>query len=212
MMRKSIQLESGEKYNRLTVLKLDHIETRHRKNGQVSHIEYYRCKCDCGKEILVQKACLKNNHVQSCGCLNTENHTKHNGKGTRLYRIWAGMKNRCNNPKSEVYNRYGGRGICVCDEWLKDFKNFAEWAKCNGYNDTLTIDRINVNGNYEPCNCRWISRQEQNLNRRNNHLLEYNGEKKTISEWAKIYKLKPSTLQKRISVWGWSIKKALTGS
>lgn len=208
-MRKSELLQAGEKYNRLTVLGLDHIETRQRKNGQNSNIEYYKCKCDCGNEVLVQKACLKNNHVQSCGCLNLENHTKHNGRHTRLYKIWVGMKNRCNNPNTDCWDNYGGRGIKVCNEWVNNFSEFRDWALDNEYDETLTIDRINVNGNYEPNNCRWVTKAKQTNNKRNNYFIEYNNEKRTISEWAKLRGIKKDTLRNRVVKLHWNIPKAL---
>ena len=197
MAKQSILLKQGEKFNKLTVLELDHIEQKHYKQNK-ANIEFYKCKCDCGKIIIVQKAYLKNSHVQSCGCLNLANHTKHNGKGTRLYRIWAGIKNRCNNPNADAYKNYGGRGITICNEWENDFINFRNWALENGYNDNLSIDRIDVNGNYESNNCKWASEQEQSNNRRKNHYITYNNEIHTIAEWARIRNIAPDTLRNRI--------------
>ena len=105
----------------------------------------------------------------------------------RLYRIWQMMRQRCNNENAENYKYYGGRGICVCDEWENDFSLFALWSFANGYNDNLTIDRIESNGNYEPSNCRWISKKEQMNNRSSNTKYTYDGETHTLSEWADIY-------------------------
>lgn len=116
----------------------------------------------------------------------------------RLYKIHQKMKERCYNKNAKSYKNYGGRGITICKEWLDDYKNFKEWALKNGYNDNLTIDRINVNGNYEPNNCRWADAKTQQNNRRNNHYIEYNGQIKTLKQWSEIYNLCPDTIAKRI--------------
>lgn len=210
-MVRTTYLKKGEKYNRLTVIELDKIVKRVRKNGQVNNIEYYKCQCSCGKTISVQKSCLKNNHVKSCGCLNKEKRTKHNGKHTRLYKIWGSMKSRCFNINIEAFCNYGGRGITVCDQWKNDFKAFYDWAMSNGYKEDLTIDRIDVNGNYEPSNCRWATYKEQNNNRRTNFYIEYHGQKKTISDWARAYNIHPDTLRKRIKKYKWNVEEALNG-
>ena len=115
------------------------------------------------------------------------------------------MKHRCSNPKIK---NYGGRGIKVCEEW-QTFKPFEEWSLSNGYREGLSIDRIDNDGNYEPSNCRWADKTTQENNRSNNVCLEYKGEKRTISEWARIYGLNPWTLNTRIRS-GWDIEKALT--
>lgn len=132
---------------------------------------------------------------------------KHNMTHTRLYRTWCNMKGRCYRKTMKRYNMYGGRGIKVCDEWKKSFICFADWALTNGYQDNLTIDRIDVNGNYEPNNCRWVSNLEQQSNRTNNRFIKYKGETKTLSEWARLFNLKNKTLEKRINK-GWSLEKA----
>ena len=115
----------------------------------------------------------------------------------RLYRIWQMMRQRCNNENAENYKYYGGRGICVCDEWENDFSLFALWSFANGYNDNLTIDRVESNGNYEPSNCRWISKKEQTNNRSSNTKYTYDGETHTLSEWADIYKINKETFYTR---------------
>ena len=132
----------------------------------------------------------------------------HNKSKTRLHRIWAAMKSRCYNPKNNRYENYGGKGIVVCDEW-QDFEPFYDWAMSSGYRDDLTIDRIESSGNYEPSNCRWVTQKAQQNNRRNNHLIAYNGETHTLAEWAKITNIKPSTLLARIKS-GWSVERVLT--
>lgn len=122
---------------------------------------------------------------------------KHGLWNTRIYRIWQRMKTRCYNKNFQHFKDYGGRGIKVCDEWLNDFMAFYKWAVDNGYNDNLTIDRIDVNGNYEPNNCRWLTNDEQQNNKRNNILLTYNGKTQTITQWANELGIKRSQIQYR---------------
>lgn len=128
---------------------------------------------------------------------------------SRLYNIWRSMKQRCTNPKTVNYHNYGGRGIKVCEEWSSHFISFYDWAMKNGYSDTLSIDRINSNGNYEPSNCRWVSCKAQNNNRRSNKFLELDGQNHTIAEWADITGIKLATIWARLNS-GWSVKDALT--
>jgi len=132
------------------------------------------------------------------------------GQQTRLYRIWSNMKQRCNNPLNPYYQKYGGRGIDVCDEWQSDFPTFAKWAKDNGYTDDLTIDRIDVNKGYSPENCRFASMDIQANNTTRNHHIAFNGQTKTMSEWANEFGIKYSTLRSRINLLGWDIERALT--
>ena len=119
--------------------------------------------------------------------------SKHN----RLYNIWCHIKKRCYNPVEHNYKYYGARGIKVCDEWAHSFDAFEKWSLANGYSDVLTIDRINSNGDYEPDNCRWITHDEQQRNRRNNVRVEHNGVSKTISELSRELNIKDKTLYKR---------------
>ena len=114
------------------------------------------CQCDCGNTTESSTSNLKSGKSESCGCVRT----KHNGKGTRFYRIWSGMKDRCHNPKSKYWSRYGGRGIKVFAEWRNDFSAFRDWALGNGYQKDLTIDRIDNDKGYSPSNCQWITREE----------------------------------------------------
>lgn len=134
---------------------------------------------------------------------------KHGLRHKRIYNIWRNMWHRCTKPTDTNYRNYGERGISVCEEW-KDPKVFADWAYKNGYSDSLTIDRIDVNGNYEPRNCRWVTYTAQANNKTNNVLIEYNGEKHTFSEWGKITGIPLKTIWGRIRVRGWSAEKALT--
>lgn len=173
------------------------------------------CKCDCGNQKIIDGRKLRKGETKSCGCLSLEqakinfqkNYYTHKQSKTRLYQIWKGIKNRCKNPNAPKYKIYGLRGIKVCNEW-QNFEPFYNWAISSGYKDDLSIDRIDVNGNYEPNNCQWVDMKTQQRNRRNNHLLTYNDKTLCISEWAEIYNLKPLTLLARINR-GWSIEKAL---
>lgn len=164
------------------------------------------CKCDCGNYKEVQVDNLTSGHTKSCGCLNGKGY-KHNLKNTRLYYIWSCMKQRCYNENHKQYKDYGQRGIKICNEW-HEFINFYNWAINNDYQDNLTIDRINNNGNYEPDNCRWVNMKIQSNNRRSNHIIEYKNETHTLKEWCDILKLNYKTIQTRINSLKWNVKKA----
>lgn len=135
--------------------------------------------------------------------------TKHNMSKTRLYRTWAGVKQRCLNPKDTAYEYYGGRGIKVCQEWIDSFETFKSWAELNGYSDSLTIDRKDVDGNYEPSNCRWITQKQQANNQRNNNLITYNRSTKTMAEWCECLNMDRRAIDGRLRR-GWSIEKAFS--
>lgn len=134
---------------------------------------------------------LQSGSVKSCGCLHLEiNRTilrtlniTHDKTNTKLYQVWSSMKQRCYHGNNKNYKHYGGRGIIMCDEWLNDFMNFYNWSMDNGYDDTLTIDRIDVNGNYEPSNCRWATMKQQNRNQRRTIYFTYNNETHCLKEW-----------------------------
>lgn len=163
----------GEKFGRLTVVS--------RANYKINNKIVYECKCDCGNTVFIKSCNLTRNTrpTKSCGCIHAElNKTRgivHNMRKHRLYPIWAGMKYRCHNTNSPVYEYYGGRGIKICDEWANSFMTFYNWAINNGYDEKAeigkcTIDRINVDGNYEPNNCRWVDMKVQVNNRRKKEL------------------------------------------
>lgn len=194
---------TGQKFNKLLVLK------QVRKNKGKT---YWLCKCDCGKETIVEGYKLKTGHIRSCGCLqreiNIKRLTTHNLSKSRLYEIWCAIKNRCLNKNLKTYKNYGGRGITVCQEWLNDFKMFYDWAINNGYSDSLTIDRINNDGNYEPDNCRWASIKTQANNRRTCKTFTYNGVTKNYKQWCEFLKINYKTFYSRISR-GWKIENAL---
>lgn len=170
-MRKGQYLDlSGQRFGQLVAVEIDH----HAGSRAI-----WKCKCDCGNMALVSVSNLRDGHTQSCGCLQATRVSDalrtHGHKGSRsvnrLYPIWRAMKQRCFRQSSKAYKYYGGRGITVCDEWLK-YENFMKWAYSHGYDPNVergkcTIDRIDVNGNYEPNNCRFVDMVVQNNNKRN---------------------------------------------
>ena len=158
-----------------------------------------------GNEKITLTSYLTSGDTTSCGCYRKEcenrNLTKyrplpttHGLSKTRIYMIWAGIKNRCNNKGNKVYKNYGGRGITVCNDWENDFLSFYNWALDNGYKDNLTIDRIDVNGNYEPNNCRWTTIKEQANNKRNTVKIQIYDEIKTAYEFEKQYGISAKVL------------------
>lgn len=184
-MWNSIKVTPGDRYGKLVIVK--------EVESPVKNRRFFLCKCDCGNEKVIRLDHLRDGRVYSCGCSKRDkpSNFKHgmtspSGEYHRLYKIWSGMRNRCNNPRYKYYESYGGRGIKVCQEWDNDFISFMNWAIENGYKDDLTIDRINNYGDYEPSNCRWASPKIQANNKRTNVLITYHGETHTISEWADI--------------------------
>lgn len=211
-MGKCVNL-TGMRFGRLLVLK----RVENDKHGA----SQWLCKCDCGKEHIAQAKSLKNGAIKSCGCLAIErrreackiSNSTHKLSKTRLYRVWAGMKQRCLDPKHRHYQAYGGKGIKVCADWLS-FEPFHDWAIANGYDANAkrgecTLDRIDNNGNYEPSNCKWATVKEQANNKRTNRYIEYNGETHTIAEWAQIIGISKNALWERLRR-KWTIEQALT--
>jgi hypothetical protein len=198
---------TGKTFGRLTVVEFDHSKDKK---------SYWKCKCICGNITISRSDQLKNGQTKSCGCLKKEtdkiNFSKRNfhyKSHTRIHKIWLGMKDRCFNSKTPAYKWYGLKGVIVCEEWKNDFMQFYNWAMANGYNDTLTIDRIDTNGNYEPNNCSWTTMIEQANNTTRNHFLTYNNETHTIMEWVRKTGLSRSAIRGRLKR-GWSIEKTLT--
>lgn len=206
----------GQRFGRLIVIK----RVENDKYGTAR----WECKCDCGGKTTTSTGHLKSGHTKSCGCyakevaknkaFENEYFYKHglfsNKNYVRISHILNTMRKRCYNPLSNQYKNYGQRGIIICEEWLDEqngLMNFYNWAIANGYKEELSIDRINVNGNYEPTNCRWATAKEQANNKRNNHLITYNGETHNITQWAKKLNVKPRILIDRIRR-NWSIERA----
>lgn len=178
---------TGKKFGKLTVLGVDDRNTRK---------TYWNCICECGNVKSARADSLQEGRVKSCGCLKKEqdmiNLTKHHNhymSGTRIYHIWIGLRNRCNKKTDIRHSNYGGRGIKVCKEWDESFESFYNWAIENGYSKDLTIDRIDVNGNYEPSNCRWVDIKTQCNNRRTNINITIGNTTKTLMQWCEIFNL-----------------------
>lgn len=194
----------GKKFGRLTVIEQQGIN----KNRKA----LWLCVCDCGNSVVLASTALVSNNAKSCGCLRKEKTSErvktHGLSKTRIYTTWSHMKDRCYNPNDAKYKNYGERGITICDEWKDNFQSFFKWSIENGYADNLTIDRIDVNGNYEPSNCRWATAEMQASNRRTSHLITHNGKTQTMKQWANELGIKYSTLAARINVYKWDIEKA----
>jgi hypothetical protein len=174
----------NQQFGRLTVLEFDGVRGRRKT--------YWKCICDCGNVVSVDTAHLRSGHTKSCGCYKVElisNLNKKTGlSNSNLGFSYRNMKNRCFWKKSPMYKNYGERGITVCEEWLDrecGFENFVDWALKNGYSEGLTLDRIDVNGNYCPQNCRWVDKYVQANNKRKNYYLKINGEIDTVGNWAR---------------------------
>lgn len=197
---------TGKKFGRLTVIE----RAGSNKDGRATWL----CQCVCGNTSVKIGKLLLNGHCQSCGCGEYENRvnncTSHKMSNTRLYNIWQGAKQRCYYHKHKSYNEYGGRGIKICDEWLTDFTVFYDWAITNGYSDNLTLDRIDVNGNYEPNNCRWVTISDQSRNKRDNVLITLNGETRILKDWCEFLNIPISSYYYRIHK-GMSCEEALLG-
>ena len=162
---------------------------------------YFYCECSCGNKKWMRSDGILSSDHKSCGCKSSS--FKHGMSNTRLFNIWKGMKARCYNEKDHSYVNYGGRGIKICDDWIDEengFINFYNWAIKNGYKDNLSIDRIDVNGNYEPNNCRWTTTLEQQNNLRKNFNIEINGIIKSVSEWSRISGVSRTQIKNRIKM------------
>lgn len=197
----------GQKFRMLTVLESVHVI---RSNGPAW---YWRVRCDCGNERVVNPCDVVSGHTMSCGCYRKNKPSPtatHRESHTRLHDIWCDMNKRCDPKHSErTIARYGARGISVCDEW-KEYIVFAEWARSHGYSDELTIDRIDVNGNYCPENCRWIPRSQQARNRRTTHWVEYKGETISLAEACEKAGLPYKQVFERITKGRWPVWEALS--
>ena len=198
-----VHLKSGDVFGKLTVVKEVPYEIKNNRT-----VRRILCECECGSLKIVRFADLRSGKTLSCGCLQKQKvsdyHKTHGKSNTRLYHIWFDMNHRCFNKNNAEYKSYGGRGISVCKEWqgLEGFLHFEKWSFLNGYNDKLTIDRVNNNKGYSPENCRWITIKEQQRNRSDNTKFTYKGETKCISEWSEITGLSFSCISYRFNN-GW---------
>lgn len=197
-MRKLVITQN--KFGKLTILK----EVRSNKG-----LNLWECKCDCGNIKTARASHIFNGYIKSCGCIKKGTHT-HGLSKTRIWNIWMGMKARCLNANEPAYKHYGGRGITVCKRWMK-FENFYE-DMVTSYAPNLSLDRINVNGNYNKSNCRWATRTQQANNTRSNKYLTYKGRTQNLSEWAKEIGVNYHTLYGRIYAYKMPIEKALVAN
>lgn len=183
---------SGQRFSRLAVIGFVGIGKENRA--------LWRCKCDCGNEIVVPGKSLRTGNTRSCGCLATdlaraknEKYIKTHGKtNTRLFGVWCGMKDRCYNKNATNYKDYGMRGIVVCNEWRNDFESFYQWAMSQGYDPMAkrgeyTVDRIDYNKGYSPDNCRLADCNVQADNRRSTRHITFRGKTMNLTEWARYY-------------------------
>lgn len=197
---------NGQRFGKLIVVKYIYSDN----HGET----YWLCKCDCGNEIIVKRTNLRSGNTKSCGCLHSDVLAKRNEthglSKTRQFSIWQSMIQRCYNPNTKFYERYGGRGITIYDEWKNDFKAFYDWSLQNGYQDNLTIDRIDNNKGYEPTNCRWSTQKEQCENRSTTRLFEVNGQVYSANELSKISGISARLIKQRVDRDGWTIEKAIS--
>jgi hypothetical protein len=195
---------TGQRFGRLTVM-----ERVPKPAGSKSRKAYWLCQCDCGGEAIVASDKLVTGETRSCGCLKIETSIKnihgvckqrapYSDERRRLHSVYRNMKERCNNPKCPNYKNYGGNGVRVCDVWASSFEAFFSWAIENGYRIGLSIDRINVDGNYDPSNCRWATREEQANNKRNTIYVDYHGNTITLSQLCAITGIDRRTLWMRL--------------
>ena len=200
-MGKRIDIKTGEKFGRLTVI---------RECGRRHNRRAFLCICDCGKKK--EQRLDKLNVKASCGCLGKENflatHSTHNCSQTKLYVVWKNMRQRCLNNKCPIYHRYGARGITICPEW-SDFAKFKEWCLVSGFKEGLAIERINNDLGYFPANCKWATRLEQANNTSQNMNIKYQGRTQTLSQWARELGLDKGVLLYRLRA-GWPTKEAFT--
>lgn len=199
-------IHSGDTFGRLTAVE------KVRENGRT----YWICRCSCGDTRKVLQYNLTRGNSKSCGCMAreqaSERMTTHGMTGTKIHAMWRSIKERCSIPSNNSYKNYGGRGIKICDEWIGEngFQNFYNWAMSHGYRDDLTIDRIDVNGNYEPSNCRFATIKEQANNKRTNTFIEYGGLRLTIAQWEEMLGFHRGTISNR-KRYGWSDIECIEG-
>lgn len=194
----------GLKFGRLTV-----IRESHNTNGRY----YWECVCDCGNKLSVIGSHLRNGNTRSCGCLQTDTVSllkkTHGLSHTREHNSWLGMKQRCEYKNHYGYKYYGGRGISVCKRWRDSFQNFIDdMGKIPG--EGYSLDRIDSNRDYSKENCRWATASEQSNNKRNNHVITFNGKTQTMKQWSRQVGINYDTIRNRLNTYGWTIERALT--
>lgn len=198
---------SGQRFGRIKVIRFLSKEERN------STYKRWLCKCDCGKTLQMNIAALTSGNTKSCGCQQRERvarlNYRHGKWKTALFNVWIGMRNRCYQKNTKYYSNYGGRGIVVCPEWKDNFETFEKWALTNGYQKGLSIDRKDVNGNYEPSNCKWSTNKQQCNNKRNNHYISFNGKTQSLQMWADETGIDRSVIGYRLKK-GWEVEKALS--
>lgn len=201
------------RYNDLTGMKFGRL-TAIRRVENIGHKVAWECRCDCGRTVRVTGDALHRGTTQSCGCLHKEvTHnllTTHGQSKGKLYGVYNAMKRRCYSEKDSHYKHYGGRGIKICDEWLGSggFASFSAWAHEHGYQDGLSIDRVDNNGDYTPDNCRWADRFTQGCNKRNNVVVTACGQERNISSWGRKNHLDGEAIRKRLAR-GWTVEEAV---
>ena len=207
-MAKKLEIKQGEKFGKWTI-----IEEIAPKIISNKPRRMFRCKCECGNIGEVQLVCLRNGHSTSCGCEQKKKasaaNTKHRLEKHPLYSTWKNMKKRCNNPNASEYENYGGKGICVCEDWSNNFQSFYDWSIDNGWSKELTIDRIDTNDNYCPENCRWATIEIQMNNTTKNHYIEYSGDTYTLSTLAKHLNIPYNIVRYRLSNCKWNVEQLI---
>ena len=199
---------TGMKFSRLTVI--ERADDYIKPSGE--HVPMWKCKCECGNDCVKNQYNLIEGYTSSCGCIRIENtikaHKIHGETNSKLYRVWENIKKRCYDPNATGYNHYGGRGISMCDEWKDSYVTFREWALQHGYQfnadrKECTIERINVDGNYCPENCKWANMKEQGNNKRNNRIIKIDELSLTVPQWAERMGVDPRLIHCRLNR-GWN--------
>ena len=192
---------TGKTFGRLFVEQL-----AYRKKGLI----YWKCKCSCGNTCFIRGGQLRDGKTSSCGCYRKEkvieSLSTHGRSQTRIYHTYYRMLDRCYNEKDPFFPSYGGRGI---RNEFESFDQFLQWSLANGYRKGLSIDRIDNDGNYSPLNCRWVTMQEQQHNKRNTRKITFKSKTQSLTKWAQEYNISPSLLTSRLN-WGWQLEDALT--
>lgn len=203
-MARPLSMKIGTKFHYLTVLE--------RVSSPVKGQTRWLCRCDCGNDVEVYATHLRSGNTKSCGCqfliMQRAAKLTHGMTRSPTYWSWHTMKQRCTNPSSPDYHQYGGRGIRVCERWVASFEAFLSDMGIRP--DGKTLDRIDSNGHYEPANCRWATRTEQQNNRRRTIFLTYNGETRALADWARHFGIATNTLYMRVTKYHWPLERAFT--